>query len=60
MRPLPAQNHLEVWHRVSRHFAAYAVKSQVGDVMLAATVETATDLDVQILDGFIELKILFR
>ena len=28
--------------------------------MLAATVEAAADLDVQILDRFIELKILFR
>ena len=58
--PLSSQDHLEVRHRVSGHLSAYAIKSQIGHVMLAATVETAADLDVQILDGFVELKILFR
>ena len=56
MFPLAAQDHLEVRDGVARHFAADAVEAEVGHVMLAATVEAAADLDVQVLDGFVELK----
>ena len=56
MFPFAAQNHLEVRDRVSRHFAADAVETQVGHVMLAATIEAAADLDVQFHDGLVQLK----
>ena len=49
MFPFAAQNHLEMRHRVSRHLAAHTVKTQVRHMVLAATIEAAADLDVQIL-----------
>ncbi len=54
--PLAAQHHLEVRHGVSADLAADAVEAEVGHVMLAATVEAAADLDVQILHGFVQLE----
>jgi hypothetical protein len=51
LRPLPAQDDLEVGHRASLDLAAVAVEADVGDVMLTAAVEAAADLDLQVLDG---------
>ena len=48
MFPLAAEHHLEVRDGVARHFAADAVEAEVGHMMLAATIEAAADLDVQI------------
>ena len=60
MLPFAAQHHLEMRHRVAGDFAADTVETQVGDVVLAATVEAAADLDVQIFDGFVEFEDSFR
>ena len=59
MVPLAPQNHLKVRHGIARHFAADTIKSQVRHMVLSATVEAAADFDVQILDGLIQLKVLF-
>src|SRR5580658_10731319 len=53
--PLAAENHLEVRHRVPCNLAADAVETEIGDVMLSATIEAAADFDMQILDGFVKL-----
>ena len=58
MFPLAAEHHLEVRHRVARHFAAHAIESEVGDVVLPAAIEAAADFDVQVLHGFVELEAL--
>jgi len=55
--PFPAQNDLEVRHGVTRHFAADAVKAQIGHMVLSATVEAAADFDVEFYDGIVQLKI---
>ena len=46
-------------HGVTGDLAAYSVKSQVGHVMLSATVEAAADLDVQVFHRFAPLKTFF-
>src|SRR5581483_2030048 len=38
---------------------AYAIEAEVGDVVLAATVEASADLDVQVLHGFVGRVALF-
>src|SRR5258708_21115819 len=56
MFPLSAEDNLKMRHRVSRDLAANAVESQVGRMMLSATVKAAADLDVQILHRFVLLE----
>src|SRR6185295_746590 len=56
--PLASEDHLEVRHGVAAHFAADTIEPQVGHVMLTATVEAPADLDVEILDGLVHLKVL--
>ena len=56
----PPRTDLEVGNRVSPNFTAYAVKAQIRYVMLPATVEAAADLNVQILNGLIELETFLR
>jgi hypothetical protein len=41
-------------HRVAVLGPVHAVEAEIGDVMLAAGVEAAADLDVQPADGFVE------
>ena len=53
--PLAAEHDLEVRHGVAVHVAADAVEAEVGDVVLAAGVEAAADLDVQAADGLVQL-----
>ena len=57
--PLPAQHNLEVGHFESVHIASDAVKPDVRDMVLTATVEAAADLDVQVLDRLIQLEAFF-
>ena len=40
-----------MWHRAAVYFAAVAVETDVGEVMLAAAVEATRDLHPQRLDG---------
>ena len=56
--PLSSQNHLEVRNGVAGHLAADAVETEVGHVVLAATVEAAADLDVQVLHRRVHGKTL--
>ena len=58
--PLAAEHDLEVRHLVAADVAADAVEAEVGDVVLAAGVEAAADLDVQAFDGGVELEALRR
>ena len=58
MGPLASQNHLKMGYGVTTNLSTHSIKPQVGDVMLATTVEAAADLDVQILDGLIHLRTL--
>ncbi len=44
-------------HRAVADLAAHAVEADVGDVMLAAGVEAARDLDLEILDRLVELEV---
>ena len=53
--PLAAQHHLEMRHRVSVLHAAHAVEAEIADVMLAAGIEAAADLDVQSANSLIHL-----
>ena len=52
--PLAADHDLEMGNGVAADVAAVAVEADVGDVVLAAGVEAAADLDVQVADGFVE------
>ena len=49
VRPLPADDELEVRHAAAADVAAHAEEAEVGDVVLAARVEAAARLDVQVL-----------
>ena len=51
--PLTAQYDLEVRHFKAFHGATDTIKPDVGHVVLAAAIEAAADLDVQILDRLI-------
>ena len=46
-------------HGVAIDIAADAIKTYIRDVMLAAGIEAAADLDAEILDRLVELKALF-
>src|SRR4030095_11776871 len=50
-----AEDHLKMRYLEALYIAVDAVKADVGDVMLAAGVKTATDFDAQILHRLIEL-----
>ena len=54
---LPAQDDLEVRHRAIADLAAHPVEADVGDVVLAARVEAARDLDLEVLDRVVELEV---
>src|SRR5690242_11997623 len=56
MGPLAAEHHLEMWHRIPGDLPAYPIEPNVRHVMLPAAIEAAADLDMQVLDGFVELK----
>ncbi len=49
MGPLAADDQLEVRHASSSDVAADAEEAEIGDVVLAARVEAAARLDVQVL-----------
>ncbi len=51
--PLAAEDDLEVGGGEAALVAADAVEAEIGNVMLAAGVETAADLDAQVADGVI-------
>src|SRR5207247_7550981 len=60
VRPFAAEHHLKVRHSIAGYLAAYAIETEIRNMVLPATVETATNLDVQILNGFIQLHALRR
>ena len=53
-----AEDHLKMRHLKSLDVAVDAVKSNIGNVMLAAGVEAAADFDAQIFYRFVELQTL--
>ena len=46
-------------HGMTSNLAADTVESQIGDVMLSATIEAPADLDMQLLYGFVGHKAFF-
>src|SRR6185503_16292044 len=54
--PLASQDHLEMWHCVSVLVPADTVEAQIGDMMLAAGIEAAADLDVESADSLIHFE----
>ncbi len=58
--PLAAEHDLKMRHGVSILVAAYSIEAEVGDMVLAAGVEAAADLDVQSADGLVHFEALLR
>src|SRR3989338_882105 len=56
--PLTAEHHLEVRHGITVDIPADAVKSDIGNVVLAARIEAAAHLNPQIFYRRVELKAL--
>src|SRR6202034_1893348 len=56
MFPFTAEDDLEMRHSKAADFPADAVETQIGDMVLAAAIEAAADLDMEMLHGFIELE----
>ncbi len=52
--PLPAEDDLKMGHRKAVHISAVAVEADVRDMMLAARIEAAANLDAQVADGLVD------